>query len=334
MRRSTLVLSLTTAIFATSTSYLGWQLHIRGDDPGNGSTLASTPTPSKSGTGANGSAAAASDVALDPAKMSAAPGPAGIGATAPDAATSGVSKGDAAADATLSFARQQLVRFNDPAQRAALVNDALANTRRQYARLREQLKLSDATFEQVVALMAEQSLQAQEIYLRCAADPACKAEDNYKQHPVDDHSQELLALLGADKADALTKYQASLPERDAVAQLRGRLTEFNAIRDEQAEQLVLALAEERDRFQKETSARGSQSMGWGTNLGMIFYSGDSNSIEQRLTEASQYSQRLRQRAALVLSPAQLAAYNQMQDELLAQMAAYLRPASTSNKQRV
>ena len=75
-------------------------------------------------------------------------------------------------------------------------------------------------------------------------------------------------------------------------------------------------------------------MGWGTNLGMIFYSGDSNSIDQRLTEAAQYSQRMRLRAAAVLSPAQLAAYNQMQDELLAQMAAYLRPASSSHKQRV
>jgi len=36
----------------------------------------------------------------------------------------------------------------------------------------------------------------------------------------------------------------------------------------------------------------------------------------------------------VLSPAQFAAYNQMQDELLAQMAAYMRPTSTARKQRI
>lgn len=58
---------------------------------------------------------------------------------------------------------------------------------------------------------------------------------------------------------------------------------------------------------------------------MIMYSNDSNSAQQQLAEATQYSARLRQRAAALLTPAQLAAFNQTQDELLIQMTAYLRP---------
>ena len=247
MRKSTLILSFTTAVFAASTAYLAWQLQTRGQNPDRVSTLASASAPDTSGMPADGSPAGVSGPALDPATM-----PAATGSAASPTATAinDAPKADAAADATLSFARQQLARLDDPVQRAALLTDARAGMRRQYARLREQLKLGDSTFEQLVTMMAEQSLQSQEIYFRCASDPACKAAEHFKQHPVDDHSQELLAMLGADKAEALTKYQASLPERDAVAQLRGRLTETNAIRDEQAEKLVLALAEERDAIRR------------------------------------------------------------------------------------
>ena len=43
------------------------------------------------------------------------------------------------------------------------------------------------------------------------------------------------------------------------------------------------------------------------------------------SEAAQYSQRLRNRAAAVLSPQQLAAFAQIQDELLATMRASMLP---------
>ena len=332
MRNSTLILSITAAAFAASTLYLALQLRAQNDAAAasTGSTLAASlaasAEPKRESAGTEGAA-------RDPAVRASVPQSAAHSAAEPSVA-GGASTGDPLADGTAVFARQQLARLTDPVQRAALLAGERANVRRQYARLREQLKLSDSTFGQLVDLLAEQQLQGQETYLRCAADPACNAEDNFKRHPIDDHSQELAALLGADQVDDLTKYQASLPERDSVAQLRGRLSDSISLRDDQAEALVLALADERDRYQKETAARGSKPDGWGTNLGMIWYSSDSNSIDQRLAEAAQYSQRLRERAGAVLSAAQLAAFNQMQDELLAQMAAYLRPASTVNKLRV
>ena len=332
MRTSTLVLSFTTALFAASTAYLGWQLKAREDDPRGASTFTRSPASLAGGADATGSPSVAYSDSTRAAGIPAAAVPASTSASLPGTAT-GASK-DPVADINTVFARQQLARLEDPVQRADLLTDARAGLRRQYARLREKLNLSDSAFEQLVSVLAEQALQSQEIYLRCATTPGCDVQENYKRHPADDRSQELLALLGADKVDELTKYQASIAERDSVAQLRGRLTEANAIRDEQAETLAVALADERERYQRDTAARGSQTQGWGTNLGTIYYSADSNSVEQRLVEASQYSQRLRQRAAAVLSPAQLAAYNQMQDELLAMMATFLKPASTAHKQRV
>jgi hypothetical protein len=333
MRTSTLALSFTTAVFAASTAYLAWQLQTRGDGPGTTPTLTSTEASFSASPEASGARSAASGVSGRLPAEAGAAAPVSTSTSVAGTAAGAASK-DELADMNIVFARQQLARLSDPVQRANLIVDTRASLRRQYARLREQLNLSDSSFEQLVSILAEKELQTQEIYLRCATTSGCDMKENFNKNPVDDRSQELLALLGADKVDELTKYQTSIAERDSVAQLRGRLGDANAIGDEQAEELAVALADERERFQRETAARGSEANGWGTNLGMIFYSGDSNSIEQRLVEASQYSQRLRERAAAVLTPAQLAAYNQMQDELLAQMATMLKPASTAHKQRV
>jgi hypothetical protein len=136
-----------------------------------------------------------------------------------------------------------------------------------------------------------------------------------------------MALLGPDHMDDFTQYQTSLGEREAVIQLRGRLSDANNLRDSQAEQLVAALSDERARYQREAMQRGTSVSGWGTGqLGMLFYAGDSNSIDERLANAAQYSRRLHDRAATVLSPQQLAVFDQMQKELLAAMKATMSPA--------
>ena len=228
------------------------------------------------------------------------------------------------------FARQLVSRFDDSVQRQALLDEQKAAVRRQYARLKEQLKLSDAKFEQLVTTLAEQNLQGQENWARCAVDASCDPKDPSRMR-VDDRTQELLALLGADSFEDFNVFRESLQERDAVAQLRGRLNDSLFLPQAQAEQLIAALADERKRYAQEATTRGTNLNGWGTTLGMIWYPEDAVTIEARLAEAAQYSQRLRARAATVLSAAQLAAFIQMQEELLAQMASYLRPPPAPRK---
>jgi hypothetical protein len=332
MRTPTLILSLTTATFAMSTAYLAWELHER-DSSTQVQTASTAPRAGAIGDAEGGTSAAP----VTPASSRAA-ADASIGATATStsngkSATSGgaeVAKRVDANDPGTMFARQLVARLDDSVQRQALLDEQKTSVRRQYARLKEQLKLSDAKFEQLVATLAEQNLQGQENWARCAIDPNCNPKDEARMR-IDDRTQELLALLGAEPYEDFNAFRETLQERDSVAQLRGRLNDNLFLPQAQAEQLIAALAEERKRYAQEATARGSNVSGWGTALGMIWYPEDAVTIEARLAEAAQYSQRLRARAATVLSAAQLAAFIQMQDELLAQMAGYLRPAPAPRK---
>lgn len=323
MRNITGILALTTLAFASTTAYLAYELYSRNVSPAVAPVAAVEPA-SAAGRGPEQVAPGASAGKPAPeisAQSAASSSPAAKPADSRPAATqkSEVNEG------TLMWARPFLARFDDSVQHGELLNEAKTGIRRQYAKLKEQLKLSDAEFDQLVTQLAEEMLQAQEQYARCAVNPQCDPNDPSRRPALADHSQEYLALLGADGMGAFAQFRSSIGERDQVIQLRGRLPDSNFLPEPQAEQLIKALAEERNLYQQESAQRGSLVKGWGTQLGMLFYSADSGSVDQQIAEAQEYSQRMRDRAAAVLTPAQLAAYAQMQDELLAQLAMYLRP---------
>ena len=326
------ILTLTTLGFASSTLYLAYELYSRDAAPASG--LASIVDPAASvgqgqdrvtqGTASDSSASdKPSSQATTQAAVPSAP------ATTPTGP--GPTKKNETSDATLVWARPFLARFDDSVQHGEMLNEAKTGIRRQYSRLKEQLNLSDARFEQLVTQLAEEMLQAQEQYARCAVNPECNPNDPSRRSAYPDHSQEYLALLGANDIEAFNQFRSSIGERDQVIQLRGRLPDNNFLPESQAEQLISALAAERELYQQESTQRGATLRGWGTQLGMVYYSQDSGSPDQQFAEATQYSQRMRARAAGVLTPAQLAAYAQMQDELLAQLATMLRPAPAPRK---
>src|SRR5690349_9825631 len=223
MRTPTLILSLTTATFAATTGWLAWQLHQRDSEE----EFVAAPS-------ALGAALASSTQAPLSGRPSAEPATHastgdGLHATAsiaPQAADSGVAAGkrNLAQDPSVMFARQFLARYDDSAQRQAQLEEARAGVRRQYGALKEQLGLSDEKFEQIVDVLAQQNLQAQERWARCAVDADCDPT-HPRPDAVDDRSQELLALLGADHIDDFNRYRDTLGERDSVAQFRGRLAD-------------------------------------------------------------------------------------------------------------
>jgi hypothetical protein len=320
MSKTVVVLSLSTALLATSTAYLAYELYQRDAAEitavpavaaADADSLAAHREPGATGPGTEGSVPTRTSIAGDAARA------AGV---APSADSS---KRSAQDDPAASFARQLVARYEDGNQRPALLEEQRVVIRRQYEKLKEQLKLSDSSFEQFVSLLADEQLQFQLHWARCAANPDCDP----KTHPPLnlDRTAEYQAMLGADGAEAFTQFRGSIIERDAVIQLRGRLTDSNFLPEAQAEKLIQALTEERERFSKEAEARGIKATGWGTNLGTLWYTEVSGLPEQYVVEASQYSQRLRSRAAGILTPAQLATYAQMQDELLAQFASMQRP---------
>ena len=324
MRRLVGALALTTALFAASTGYLAYRLY--GRESALSAGIAAAPAP---GT------AALDGMVETPAARNGKPGSANAtpvasnaqnpGGTAAGPRSAATHEADKNREMILPFARQYLERIADPVQHAALLAQSRGELQRQYAPLHQRLKLDSATFDQLVDLIAEQQLQAQESYFRCVVDPACDTEEYARRPTVGDPDQEFLALLGPDRMDEFNHYRQSIGERDSVAQLRGRLDEANMLHDEQAEQLIAALAKEHDLYKREVAASGATLKGWGTAQGMLWYIGD-GSIDQQLSSAAAYSQRLRARAATMLTSQQLTSFNQLQDELLAAMTTYLRPA--------
>jgi hypothetical protein len=323
MRTATLILSIATAIFATSTGWLAWELHRRDAKPAVAAALgpraASGETSASPSTASPGNEPAGSTSGQSGTAMS------GAVASATSAETPPASgKRDVEHNPATTFARQFLSRYDDSAQREVQLNEARSAARRQYCALKEKLGLSNAKFEQLIDIVAQQNLQAQELWARCAVHPDC---DPKSPRPMDDRSQELLALLGAGNMDGFNAYRDSLMERDAVAQFRGRLTDAQFLPQAQSEQLIAALAEERELFSQEAGQRGTELTAIITPLGTLWYPADAGSADVQLAEAAAYSQRMRARAAGVLTPAQLAAFVQMQEELLAQLATMIRPQS-------
>ena len=226
----------------------------------------------------------------------------------------------------MPFAKDFLRQYDDMAQRAILVAKERTGTEAQYARIRDRLKLDEATFNQLVTLLAEETLDQQANYFRCVVDPAC---DLSNLPDIPNRSDELLALLGADKYSEFTSFRRGLAEWQSVVQLRGRLSEANYLNDRDAERFMNVVTEERERYLAETQQSGATSRGWGNGSGMVWYLGD-GPMEQQLASAAQYSDRMRKRAATVLSQEQLRTYVQLQDELLLSLATYLRSTAADS----
>src|SRR5690606_16811829 len=108
----------------------------------------------------------------------------------------------------------------------------------------------------------ERNLAEQARWARCVTTPGCDLEDPSRAPPpVDAQEQELLALLGADGAQAFNHYRDSLGERDSIAQFRGRLSDASFLPEAQAEQLIAALAAERRRYSEELAQQGQRLSG-------------------------------------------------------------------------
>jgi hypothetical protein len=330
MNKAVVTLAISTVILATSTAWLAHELYQRDSAAATAATAAAR--------------LAASPGASPSPGMDGAPSPDGsaANATLPVIANTAPPSGSAApafpgtkdvdADPAVPFARQLLARYDDANQRPVLLEEQRSLMRRQYEKLKERLKLGDTEFEQLVSLLAEEQLQMQVNWARCATDPACDPKN--PRNNSTDRAQEYQAMLGAEGAEAFAQFRKSIGERDAVIQLRGRLPDNSFLPESQAEKLIVALTEERERFAQESQARGARMSAFGTQLGMLWYTEDSGLPDQYIAEAAQYSQRLRARAASVLTPAQLAAYVQMQEELLAQFTANVRPPPRQRKSTV
>jgi hypothetical protein len=226
-------------------------------------------------------------------------------------------------DAQREFSRRFLAQMADPQQREELLAERKIGLRHSFPRVDRVLGLTAEEYARFIELQALQQLDMQEASSRCSLDPQCQAREVFQQ-AHDQHARDIANLLGPERAQKFETYQNTLSEREAVSQLRNRLPDRQRLGDDQAEQLIAALAQEREAIHRETTTSGTGMQGFGVGAGMVFSPDDGRSFEERMEAARQNSRRMRDRAAAYLNADQLRLFEEMQDETLLSLRSALR----------
>jgi hypothetical protein len=215
---------------------------------------------------------------------------------------------------------EMLARLQDPEQREEILSEYKMVSRNSNPRLAQALQLTSEEYERLIELMAVGQVNSIESSAHCSLDPQCLAH-GIGRRESDWKAREIADLLGPERQQKFNEYRNSIPERESVSQLRERLDDAAYLADGQAESLIRILAEERQRITAEAS--GSLT-GIGNGSGMAFVTVEGGSHEERFKSAQENSQRLRARAAEVLTPEQLRVFNDMQDEVVISARQQLR----------
>ncbi len=218
------------------------------------------------------------------------------------------------------YMEEMLARLQDPEQREEILAEYKMVSRNSNPRLAQVLQLTSEEYERLIELMAIGQVNSIEASSHCSLDPQCHAH-GIGARQSDWKAQEIADLLGPERQQQFNEYRNSLSERESVAQLRERLDDAGYLADSQAESLIRALADERQRI---TADASGSLMGIGNGSGMAFVTVQTESPEERFRSARENSQRLRARAAEVLTPEQLRVFNDMQDEVVLSARQQLR----------
>ncbi len=214
--------------------------------------------------------------------------------------------------ATLSHNAWVRSWLNDPEKRAKALADSRTSHGREFPR--QLLDLSDDDNNRLLDTLAASDLRYAEAMYRCNTNPACDLQSAIGTQ-MQASRRELVGLLGDEKAQRLENYRDNYMERNSVANFRNGLPDSMRLSDAQAEKLVDALGEERRGMVKEWQQRGEQISGMANSWGSLNFPGTQD-VEQRLAEAMEFQRRQRDRAAAILTAAQLEMFTKQQEQML------------------
>ena len=218
-------------------------------------------------------------------------------------------------------AAEYLERYQDPAQRAALRKDEVTAARRSTAGAAERLKLAPEQYEKLVQLLADMSFERRVAAARCLVDWSCVSPTKTEAYVTLD--RQVGELIGESGRNELRKLGRTDMERRAVNSLQSRLSAIDALSPEQADQLAAALLDEERRLDR--AMRDQHRIGFASSDGpSLSYTDRAESLELMLQSGEAHVQALRDRAATQLSGAQLAALDEMYDDLLIEFRRHLR----------
>lgn len=229
--------------------------------------------------------------------------------------------------AAILQARKFLADISEPAGRARALEQHRAMMRIGTQGLSDYLKLDPGEFARFMDLLAEHGLVHREIASRCMLDPDCMNRGQLSDDLVAAQERELASAFDADTIERYRYFMRSGNERQAVAELRGRLPDNARLTDAKADELVRVWVQESEHIQSDMKRVG---YGIATQNSMVFVVMGEDPDGARAAAAAEYNQRWRERAGTVLTPEQLAVYTQLQQEALDQARAFEEMRNESN----
>ena len=215
--------------------------------------------------------------------------------------------------ATLAHVAWVRTWIDDPEKRAKQLSSFRKNQEANSPR--QLLDLDDDAYNRLLDSQAAFDMRYVEAMYRCNTDAACDIRSVIGTE-MQANKRELIALLGTEKAQRLENYRDNFMERNSVATFSSQMPESMRLSDEQSEKLAEALGDERRRMTREWQQRGEQISGMANMYGSLNYPSSSQDVAQRVAEATEFQRRQRNRAAQVLTPAQLEIFTKQQEQML------------------
>jgi len=220
----------------------------------------------------------------------------------------------------------QLRLSRSASSRALLRADKIERLKQQYPNLARVLGMSEAEAADFIGLLADQEQQRE---LGFAKQRQNGGRDVAAQ--VAEQKRELAQRLGDERLAKFDNYRKGLPDRSQVRSFRSRLSDADALSDSQAEELAVALQDEREQYAKQLQAEmggnttfSMRSMSGFTLMTNIAPSNEDAQEKQLVDQIESYNKLAHDRAASLLSPAQLKTFEQFQQAQLTSQRLMIR----------
>lgn len=225
---------------------------------------------------------------------------------------------------SLALAHHRLAELRDPQARAQRAKEFIAMFG-DWEAVAPHIGLSPDELTRFLQAFVDRLLQRQQSRLECQIDPACDLPP--LQAAAAAAEQDRADLLGPDRYARLKAFQRSGMDRNFVELLNRRLPAQSRLSEVQAGRLALGLTEERERFAAEAQLAGKTSRRYQSGylvLAAAATPGAPDEHAQLSSSMTEFSQRLYNRAAGLLTGTQLARFQAMQDDSLAYWLEHLR----------
>ena len=126
----------------------------------------------------------------------------------------------------------------------------------------------------------------------------------------------MVDLIGERNVKKFEDFLRERPQTGSIAKFQARLGPTLALPPDQLSDLARALSQEAAQTHEELAARGGRVYTYEGSHGVIVFSADTQTLDERMASASASVLRLRERAGAFLDGERLRIFNQLQDDSL------------------